>query len=184
MYDNTRQIIADRVEQAFATIGVIRGQGQHSKYRHHFEAIANYLLSVPGTDEYKFVATLVAYMKDRGCMFVTPAVCSNRARMEEAMKLVQDPGPMGPANVAEECRRRVRVYISNGVCKTEHNALVSLVTGLPAWFRITESGFDDEVVEYYGEAAKEELAKDPLLAKYVREQFPEWTTRSEKWNYY
>jgi hypothetical protein len=181
MHD-TRQVIAGRVEQAFDALGVIRGPAQHSKYKRNFESIANYLLSVPGTDEYKFVVALVAHMKDRGCMFVNPSVCANRTRMEEVSKQLRKPDVVGPVNVAEECRKQVRACISNKVCRTEHNALVSPVTGLPAWFRVTESGFDEEVVEYYGEAAKDELAKDPVLAKYVREQFPEWTTRSEKWS--
>lgn len=180
MYD-TRNIIADRVEQAFDALGIIRGPAQHQKYKRHFETIANYLLSAPGIDEYKFVAGLADNLRNRGCKFVNPATCSNRTRMEEVSKQLQIPDVLGPVNVAEECRKRVRIYISRGVCKTKHNALVSPVTDLPAWFRVTESGFDHEVIEYYGEAAKEELAKDPVLAKYVREQFPEWTTRSEKW---
>ena len=179
---NARQIVSERVKDAFHALGTVRSRGQDEKYARHYDAIANYLLSVPGTDEYKFLAVLTRRLRDRGCVFVTPATCSNRQRMEEASKELEKPGTSDPGTMFEECRKRVRTNISNGVNRTAMNAFVSPSSGLPAWFRVVESGFDAEVCGYYMEDAKEELAKDPVLADYIRGRYPEWIERSAKWS--
>jgi len=178
---DTRQTIAEEVKQAFIRLGVVHGDAHAAKYTHHFETIANHLLSAPKTDTYKFVCRLVDHMKQRGCVFVTPAVCANRARITEVLELLQKVQPLDPENMLEEHRKYVRTCISTGAYKTVKSALVSPATGLPAWFRILESNFDDEVVEYYWEQAEEELAKDPMLAEYVRERFSGYK-RNKRWS--
>lgn len=177
MNPRTRQSVAESVRMAFVDLGVVRDFGSRDKYARHYEAIANYLLSVPGTDEYKFTKALVGVMRNRGCVFVTPAVCANRKRMEEASEQLSSSESVPPERIAELCENTLRGCIARGICKTERNALLSPVSGLPAWFRIVRSGFDPEVAGWHAEAAREELANDRALAEYVRAKHPDFDKR-------
>lgn len=171
--ENKRQTIAMRVKEAFERMNVVRPHLDPEKFGKYYDAIANFLLGYPGVDEYKFIRALVVIMRRRHCKFVHPKICANRERMKEALAEVGKPDPLGVEIMLEACRQKVNVCIANGVCKTAANALVSPVTGLPAWFRLVESKFDPEVVEYYMESAKEELAKDQNLSDYLHQRFPE-----------
>jgi len=172
-----RRELADRVRQAFADCGVAKYKRQADKYSNHYLAIANFLLSKPGLDEYKFVRELVDVMKLRGCVFVTPAVCSNRARMEEAAKRIEKGSPLDGENVLTGCRKLVSTYLEGGVFDSVRDILVSPVTNLPSWFRVVESNGDPEVWTYYGVTAQAELAGDRGLSEYVRRVFPLWHER-------
>lgn len=158
----------DRVKSAFIELGVIRGRRQLEKYGKHCSTIANFLLSAPdGTDVYKFAQALVGILRSRGCLLITPAVCSNRSRMEEALKRIEKDSPLDAENVLSGCRDLVRTYMSNGVFRSRKCLLSSPMIGLPAWFRVFESGFDPDIEADYMQDALEELAKDRKLAAYL-----------------
>ena len=163
----TRQLIESRVVDAFMALGIIKNKRHGSKYENHFEAIANFLLSIPGTDEYVFVRELVDVMKLRGCVFVTPAICSNRARMEEAAERLAKGSPMDPERIWGECEKLVDRYISGGMFKTRKSVLFSPSSGLPAWYRIVASKGDEDVFDLYMDAAREEMASDRKLSEYI-----------------
>lgn len=170
------------VKTAFIDLRVVRPGKQADKYGKHFGIIADFLLGKPewffGAGSaadlmaYKFSRELVAVARLHGCKFVTPAVCANFDKMREAASRMDSGVSGSPAQVDNVETALLGKYLSSGLYGSLRNVLVNPQLGFPAWFRIKASGFDPDIVAYYMDDAKEEIAEDRELAEYLLERFP------------
>lgn len=180
------------VKRAFVDLKITRPGKQSDKYEKHYGIIADFLLGKPewftgarndaSLAAYKFTRELIAVARLHGCKFVTPAVCANFDKMCEAVERVDSEASGSPAQDDATGEALLRRYLASGLYDSVNNVLINPQLGFPAWFRIKASGFDAEIVSYYLEEARDEIAKDRLLSEYLLEKFPGFLDGTAKVN--